>query len=78
MSARPGILHVVETAARAAEPRPPASPETSLRRLFKREVALESELLEVRRSIGTERARYAAKHRLGCFPPIDTLRRLFA
>jgi DNA-binding FadR family transcriptional regulator len=78
MSARPGMLHVVEIAARAAEPKPPASPETSMRRLFKREAVLERELLELRQAVGLERARYAAKHRLGCYPPIDTLRRLFS
>lgn len=76
MTAR--LLHVVETAERAEEPKPPVSPETALRRLFKREAALERDLLEVRRAIGVERGRYAAKHRLGCFPPIDTLRRTLA
>jgi hypothetical protein len=77
MSAAVGKLRVVETPCPRPAPHEIA-PETSLRRLFKREAALERELLEVRRAVGIERARYALKHNLICFPSIDTLRRLFS
>ena len=73
-------LHVVPAAIvdlNGGASKTPVPPETTLRRLFRREAALEQQLLEVRRSIGAERARYAAKHKLGCFPAIEALRRLF-
>lgn len=67
-------LHIVEQPATA--PAKPVEPERALSRLFARERKLEAEMAKVRASIGFERARYAAKHRLACFPNIDTLRRV--
>lgn len=78
--ARPN-LHVVGSAPEPATTVPSegdgVSPETVLRTLFKREAKLERQLVEVRQSIQGQRGRYARKHRLGCFPAIDHLRRLF-
>jgi hypothetical protein len=74
MSTRPD-LHVVEPATIAPEAKP-IDPDRRLRALFRAEARLLQQLLDIRRDLGIERKRYAEKHNLGFFPPIDRLRRL--
>lgn len=72
-------LRVVEPLAIAPRGSKPGSgsPETRLRALFRTEARLERRLLETRAEIGVERKLYAGKHKLGFFPPVERLRRLF-
>lgn len=73
-------LHIVPAGQGGSDARATKAldPERRLRTLFRAEASLERKLLEVRRDIGVERKRYAEKHKLGFFPPLERLRRLFA